>query len=253
MQPQAKPASQSVNNSLWDFISSHTVPPQAEIDEFEKAISFEVEPFRSYLNGLLMASLNDFDAAMSYFAKALESENEFIASNYLAYLGFSAHNYLHRKELFRLEERYCTSEHRLVARNVAFTIGNKKLTRKYNLKLLAMYDGEERQRYMDEGVRMVSMIEEFQKASTLTSGEIEALCDEVEDIANRHGVNCVGAHYFINSDDDNAYVMRAETEDPYILAKLNNELSFLLADDKYIGKPFTSWFKSDRSRKEKFQ
>lgn len=251
MHGQARLASSSVNNSLWDFISSHTVPSQEEIDKFEKAISYESEPFRSYLTGLLMASQNNFDAAMDSFRKALESENEFIASNYLAYLGFCAHNCLHRSELFRLEEFYCTPENRRVARNVAFSIGSTKLIRKYNLKLLALYDGEQRQAYMEEGERMISLVEEFKKASTLTSNEIEILCDEVEGIANRYGVNCVGANYFVNSEEDNAYVVRAETEDPYVLAKLNTELCYLLADEKYIGKPFTSWFKSDRSRKEK--
>ncbi|XZV68793.1 hypothetical protein M1D79_05595 [Enterobacter sp. SA24] len=98
MQPKAQVDSQAVNNILWDYISSHTIPTQAEIDKFEKAIGHEAEPMRSYLNGLLMASLKDFDAAMSCFQKALKTESEFIASNYLAYLGFCAHNKLHRQE-----------------------------------------------------------------------------------------------------------------------------------------------------------
>ncbi|NUL39366.1 hypothetical protein [Kosakonia sacchari] len=250
MQPKAQVNSKSVNDTLWDYISSHTVPSQEEIDKFEKAISHEVEPLRSYLTGLLMASQNEFDAAMTSFRTALKSENEFIASNYLAYLGFCAHNKLHRQELFRLEEFYCTSENRRVARNISFSIGNTKLIRKYNLKLLALYDGEKRQQYMKEGEHMISLVEDFKKASTLTSKEIETLCDEVEGIANRHGVNCVGVNYFISSEEDNAYIVRAETEDPYVLAELNIELSSLLANEKYLGKPFTSWFKSDRSRKE---
>lgn len=251
MQPNAQTDSKSIHNTLWDYISSHAVPSQEEIDKLEKAIGYEVEPFRSYLTALLMASQNEFDAAVSCFLKALKSENEFIASNYLAYLGLSAHNRFHRQELFRLEEFYCSSEHRRVARNTAFSIGNTKLIRKYNLKLLALYDGEKRQYYMSDGDRMISLVEDFKKASTLTSNEIETLCDEVEGIANRHGVNCVGAHYFVSSDEDNAYIVRAETEDPYLLAELNTELSYLLANDKYLGKPFTSWFKSDKSRKEK--
>ncbi|QBR52645.1 hypothetical protein [Erwinia sp. QL-Z3] len=253
MQANPQSVSSLVNNTLWDHILSHTVPTLEEIDKIEKDIRHQDEPFRSYLTALLMASQNDFDKAVTYFLTALKTENEFIASNYLAYLGFSAHNLFHREELFRLEERYCTSEHRRVARNIAYSLGNTKLIRKYNLKLLALYDGEQRQRYKDEGDHMISLVENFKTASTLTTNEIEILCDEVEGIANRHGVNCVGVSYFVSSEADNAYIVRAETEDPYMLAELNIELSDLLSDEKYCSKPFTSWFKSDSSRKEKSQ
>lgn len=253
MQAQAQSVNKSVNDSLWDYILSHRSPSLDEVDEIEKAISYQTEPFRSYLNGLLMASQNNFDKAVSFFQKSLESENEFIASNYLAYLGFCAHNLFHREELFRLEERYCTSEHRRVARNIAYSIGNTKLIRKYNLKLLALYDGEKRQHYKEEGEQMISFVENFKKASTLTSAEIQTLCDEAEEIANRHGVNCVGVTYFVNSESDNAYIIRAETNDPHVLAEINTELSYLLCDEKYLNKPFTSWFKSDNNRTSKLK
>lgn len=252
MQAQPEAIAKSVNDALWGYILTRKTPPLDEIDNVEKAISHESEPYRSYLTALLMASGNKFDKAVSFFQKALDhGENLFIASNYLAYLGFSAHNYFHRQELFRLEQIYCTPDHRRVARNAAFSIANAKLIRTYNLKLLALYDGEQRQRYKEEGEHMISLIEDFKKASTLTSSQIETLCDEAEKIANSHGVNCVGVNYFVNSEADNAYIIHAETDDPYLLAEINLELIDLLSEEKYFDKPFTSWFKSDRSRAEK--
>jgi len=251
MQAKKEAVTKTTHEALWGYIESHTVPELAEIDKFEKAINLLPEPERSYQTALLWASQNDFDAAVHFFNEALKSENSFIASNYLAYLGLCAHNYFHRQEVFRLERTYCTTANRRVARNAAFGIGNTKLIRAYNLKLLALFDGAERQAYKEEGEHMTSLVEKFKEVSSLSSADIEILCDEAEAIANRRGINCVGVNYFVGSGDDNAYIIRAETQDPMVLAELNLELVELLSQEKYASKPFTSWFRSDASRSER--
>lgn len=245
MAAQAKPKFSEIHTSLWSYIHSRTVIGQDVIDSVEEVIASTRGAQKSYLTALLYAAKNDYDSAISFFQDAADSEDSTFALNYLAYLGASAHNYFHRMEIFRLEQRFCLPTMRRVARNTAYCIGNVRLIRSYTLKLTALSSDEDRQQLKDEGEGMIAIVENFKKASTLTSSQIEELCDEAEAIANKHGVNCIGAHYFIGGDSDNAYVIRAETEDSEILAELNLELLCLLTTDKYRSLPFTSWFRSD--------
>ena len=218
----------------------------------ESSVATEIEneinhlPFkeRAYAKAWFYAALGAHEEAVACFEEAMYEDDPIIASNYLAYLGRSAHNYDHRLELFRLSEVYCTHTIRKVARSAAFCIGNEKLVRKFSRKMAALQDGEERERILREGEYMEKLIVDFKKATQLTTAELERLCDSAEAIANRHGVNCVGVSYFMGSEDDNAFILRAQTEDPEKLADMNMELICMLSGEEYSTRPFTSWFQS---------
>jgi len=250
MTPQAQTNFSDVHDSLWRYIHSGSPIEQSAVDDVEKDIRLLDGVQKAYLTALLYGAKRDYDSAIAWFNEALKSEDATIALNYLAYVGASAHNYFHRMEIFRLEEQYGSTEMRRVARNAAFCIGNQKLMRIYNLKLSALCDGEEKQFLKEQGESMISIVEEFKQAAKLSSNDIEELCDEAEAIANKRGVNCIGAHYFLNGESDNAYIIRAETSDAELLAEMNMELLCLLSSEKYIERPFTSWFRSDVSKKE---
>lgn len=240
---------QSKEKDLLDILWHH-MNRELSLDK-ETVAYMEAEigklPFqeKSYVTAWFKAALGLHDEAVSWFKDAMKGDDEgVIANNYLAYLGRSAHNYEHRLELFRLEKLYATPEIRKIARNAAFCIGNEKLVKKISIKLAAMKDGEEREKIRDEGDYMTGLIADFKKATQLTSSEIESLCDASEAIANKHGVNCIGVNYFISSDDDNAFIIRAQTDDAPTLAKMNMELLELLTSEEYYLRPFTSWFQS---------
>lgn len=248
---QAQNKADDIHVTLWSYIHRNAVVEQDVIDETEKAIASLHGEEKSYLLALLFAAKGDFDSAVEWFKDAIKSEDATIILNYLAYLGSSAHNYFHRTEIFRLEERYCFPTIRLIARNAAYCIGDVKLIRSYTLKLSALCDGEEKQELKDQGAYMIAQVEDFKKATTLTSRQIQVLCDAAEDIANKHGVNCIGVHYFTSDDLDNAFVIRAETGDPEVLAELNIEMLCLLSGEEYRSLPFTSWFRSDMEGMER--
>lgn len=251
MVPKAQTKSFEMHNELWSYINSKTIAEQGFIDSVENAIAaLHSGSEKSYLTALLYAAKGEFDNAVEWFNEALIAEDSTIALNYLAYIGSSAHNYFHRLEIFRLEERFCVPTIRRIARNAAFCIGNTKLIRSYTLKLSALCDDEEKQELREQGEHMISIVDEFKHATSLSSSQIEELCDEAEEIANKHGVNCIGVHYFVSGDSDNAYIIRAETDDSELLAELNIELLCLLSSEKYRQLPFTSWFRSDVDRME---
>lgn len=245
MAAQAQQKTDETHASLWTYIHHKTIVSQDVIDTVEKEIASLHGEEKSYLTALLYAAKGDHDTAVSFFQDAINSEDTTIALNYLAYLGASAHNYFHKTEVFRLAEKFCLPTMRRIARNTAYCIGNVRLIRAYTLKMTALSSDEDRQQLKDEGDGMISIVEDFKKASTLNSSQIEELCDEAEAIANKHGVNCIGAHYFVTESSDNAYIIRAETKDPEVLAELNLELICLLSSEKYRSLPFTSWFRSD--------
>ncbi len=251
MVPKAQTKSVEIHEKLWAYINTKTIAGQDVIDSVEKEIaSFKDGTEKSYLTALIYAAKGDFDSAVKWFNEALSSGDSTIALNYLAYIGSHAHNYFHRLEIFRLEKIVCVPTIRRIARNAAYCIGNTKLIRSYSLKLSALCGDEEKQELRDQGERMISVVDEFKQATTLSSSQIEELCDEAEDIANKYGVNCIGAHYFVSGESDNAYIIRAETDDSELLAELNIELLCLLASEKYRKLPFTSWFTSDVDQME---
>ncbi|MEX5413348.1 hypothetical protein [Atlantibacter hermannii] len=245
MTAQAQRKSNELHKTLWSYINRRVMIEQEVVDTAEKIIATLHGEEKSYLTALLYAAKGDFDTSVQWFRDALKYEDPTIALNYLAYIGASAHNYFHRMELFRLEEQFCLPTMRRIARNAAYCIGDTNLIRKYTLKLSALCDGKEKQELKDQGAHMITQVEEFKKATTLTSNQIQVLCDAAEEIANNHGVNCIGVHYFVNDDLDNAFVIRAETDDPEVLAELNLEMLCLLSSEEYRSLPFTSWFRSD--------
>lgn len=251
MAAQAQTKAKELHDTLWSFINRKAVIQQDVIDTAEKEIASLKGKEKSYLTALLFAAKGDFDSAVEWFKDALKSEDTTIALNYLAYIGSSAHNYFHRMEVFRLEEQFCLPTIRRIARNAAYCIGDVKLIRTYTLKLSALCDGEEKQELKDQGAYMIEQVEEFKKATSLSSDQIQELCDTAEGIANKHGVNCIGIHYFVNDDLDNAFVVRAETGDPEVLAELNLEMLCVLSTDQYRSLPFTSWFRSDMDGMER--
>ncbi|AUU92091.1 hypothetical protein C2U55_24935 [Enterobacteriaceae bacterium ENNIH3] len=251
MSAQAQSKSAEIHEALWAYINSGSVISHEDIVTFQHDISLFRGVEKAYLTALLYAAQADYAQAIHYFQEALQSDDSTVAINYLAYVGTSAHNYFHRMEIFRLEKQYCLPTIRRIARNAAYCIGNTRLIKSYTLKLAALCDDEERQALRDEGKAMIKAVEDFKQATTLTSNQIEELCDEAESIANQRGVNCIGVIYFVNGDSDNAYILRAETHDPELLAEMNIELLGLLSSDKYRHLPFTSWFTSDISRMER--
>lgn len=247
MQAQPKTKHEELLNTLLSYIDSKTLLDEALASVIQQDIRALPETSRSYLTAWLMVALGKHDEAVEWFKDAMVTSGEngpIVAGNYVGYLSCSAHNLFHREEVFRLAEIYVTQRIRKMARNAAFCIGSERLVKRYTIMLKALLDGEERETIEREGADMVSAILEFKEATKLTSSEIQHLCDAAEKIANDHGVNCVGVEYFLTGGYDNALILSAATKDADTLTTLNLELISLLADEAYIDRPFTSWFKS---------
>ncbi|ELY2785804.1 hypothetical protein ACI0ZQ_002035 [Cronobacter dublinensis] len=247
MQVQAQTKHQELVDTLLSYIHSRTPLEEPQLSAIKRDINVLPNGSRSYVMAWLMVALNKHDDAVEWFNDAIATSGEnsaIVAGNYLGYLSGSAHNLFHKQEVFRLVEIYCTQRIRKQARNAAVCMGNERLIKKYTLMMKALLDGEERERVEREGAEMVETITKFKEATKLTSSEIEKLCDAAEQIANNHGVNCIGVEYFLSGGYDNAIILSAETNDANTLTTINIELVNLLAEDAYIDRPFTSWFKS---------
>lgn len=244
-QPETK--EQELLHTILDYFQKGETPDEESLKTIEYEIGRLPIGNRAYVSAWLNGTLGHHADAVRLFKDAMNSDRS-VAQNYLAYLSRSAHNLEHRMELFRIVEQLPSDDMRLVARNAAFGIGNEKLVKKFSLKMAALRDGQEREDIINQGNYMVERIVEFKKATNLSSRDIEILCDRAEEIANKHGINCSGVSFYMGGDDDNAYILRAQTDDPQILAEMNMELLVLLCDDNYRGSPFTSWFQSDEKR-----
>lgn len=245
-QPESK--EQELLATILDYFQKGEVPDTDTIAEIEHDIAKLPISERAHAYAWLNGTLGRHSDAVRLFKDAMSSGSPTIAQNYLAYLSRSAHNYEHRVELFRIVELFPSHELRFVARNAAFCIGNDKLVKKFSLKMAALYDGQEREDIINQGNYMAEQIVDFKNATRLSSREIEALCDQAEEIANKRGINCSSVSYYLGGDDDNAFIVRAQTADPQVLAEMNMELLVLLSDDSYRNSPFTSWFQSDEKR-----
>lgn len=245
MQVQLETKEQNLVDTLLNFIDSRTPLDQAIIDEIERGMSSLPKSARDYVTAWLMVAQGRHDDAVAWFQEAMDGPDAAtVAGNYVAYLSRSAHNLFHRTETFRLAEYYCTQRLREQARSAAYCFGSDSLVRKYTLKMVALLDGEEREKIQRMGDRMAKVIVNFKEATNLTSADLQHICDEAEKIANDHGVNCIGVEYFLSGGADNAMILNAETRDADTLAEMNMQLIDLLIDKSYIDRPFTSWFRS---------
>ncbi|WP_411555764.1 hypothetical protein ACLIN0_11845 [Pantoea agglomerans] len=249
MQAQAQTKHEELVDTLLSYIDSGTPLEEPHLSAIRRDISALPLESRSYLTAWLMVALDKHDDAVEWFKDAIDTSGEnasTVAGNYLAYLSVSAHNLFHKQEVFRLAKVFGTKRIRTQARNAAVCMGSEKLIKKYTLMLKALLDGEERSKIEREGEIMVETIRNFKEATKLTSADIEKLCDAAEQIANSHGVNCVGVEYFLSGDCDNALILSAQTSDASTLTTINLELMDLLTEEEYIDRPFTSWFKSEK-------
>ncbi|CAM8324783.1 hypothetical protein [Enterobacter asburiae] len=247
MQAQRKTKHQELVDKLTSYIDSKSQLSESDVLEIEREIAALHVESRSYVTALLKVALHKHEEAVEWFKDAMVTAGDntsIVAGNYVGYLSCSAHNLFHRMEAFRLAELFSSQRILKMARNAAFCVGNEKLVKRFTVKLKAFLDGKEREDLEKEGARMVEVITQFKEATKLTSSEIEQLCDAAEKIANDHGVNCVGVEYFLSGGYDNALIVCAETQDANVLTTLNLELISMLAEDAYIDRPFTSWFKS---------
>ncbi|HDL7334832.1 TPA: hypothetical protein PXN07_000021 [Yersinia enterocolitica] len=247
MLAQPKTKHEELLNTLLSYVGSNTLLDESLASDIERDIRSLPETSRSYLTAWFMVAQGKHDEAVEWFNDAMVTSGEngsIVAGNYAGYLSCSAHNLFHREEVFRLADIYFTQRIRKMARNAAFCIGSERLVKRYTIMLRALFDGEEREKIEREGAEMVNVIVEFKNATKLTTSEIQQLCDAAEKIANDNGVNCVGVEYFLTGGYDNALIVCAATKDADTLTTLNLELISLLADDAYIDRPFTSWFKS---------
>ncbi|HHU0616720.1 hypothetical protein EKN54_12500 [Enterobacter hormaechei] len=244
-QPETK--EQDLLDTILDYFQKGATPDAEELETLKHEIGRLPIGDRAYVYAWLNGMLGHHADAVRLFKDAMNSDPS-VVQNYLAYLSRSAHNLEHRMELFRLVEQFPSDDMRLVARNAAFCIGNEKLVKQFSLKLAALRDGEEREDIINQGKYMAELIIDFKKATNLSSRDIEILCDHAEDIANKRGINCTGVSYYMGGDEDNAFIVRAQTDDSQVLAEMNMELLVLLTDDCYRNIPFTSWFQSDEKR-----
>ncbi|SQJ22129.1 Uncharacterised protein [Serratia rubidaea] len=253
MSSQPKAKTSDLHHKLVGYIDSGEIPDVGVIEEILRDASYLLEPERSYIRAMVHVAKRDHSGAMQFFEQSLRYDDVRVALNYLAYLGTSAHNYTHRLEIYRLEELYHNSTMRRIARNASYGIGDSRRVRQYTLKMAALLDGEQKQRMMSEGEAMMQRIQDFKELTSLTQKDVEDLCDTAEGLANAQNVNCIGVSYFIDTHGDCAYIIDAETEDPEILSELNFELACVLADEKYIDKAFTSWFRSVSRKDGEYQ
>ncbi|EIQ9792497.1 hypothetical protein LWE13_000798 [Escherichia coli] len=247
MQGQPKTKHQELVETLSLYINSRTPLEEPLLGELLREINKQSVASRAYLMALWMEAQNRHDETVAWYLEAIATSGEHasvVAGNYLSYLSCSAHNLFHRTELFRLVDIYCTKRIRRMARNAAFCMGNDRLVNRFTVMMKALLDGQEREEIEREGAKMVEAIVTFKEATKLTSSEIQKLCDSAEQIANSQGVNCAGVEYFLSGGYDNAIILFADTSDSSTLTTMNMELIGLLADDPYIDRPFTSWFKS---------
>lgn len=245
MAPQPQSNENDLVRMLLEYLENNQIPDAKVVLEIEHEINKLPKEDRCHVSAWLKGALGQHEESVRLFKLAVLSGDASIANNYMAYLSRSAHNYEHRVELFRIVEEYPSPHMRRIARNAAYFIGNEKLVKQYSLKMAALEDGEKREEILKEGTFMVDHILEFKDAAQLSSSELETLCDQAEAIANKRGVNCSGVNYYLGGDDDNAFIVRAQTQDAELLADMNMELLCILSDEKYCARPFTSWFQSE--------
>lgn len=205
------------------------------------------EPEKSMFTGLAFGAAGNIDSAIENLKIAVSYGKDFTVDFYISYLSRIPRGRLQREEVLRLSEKHDTLNLNVMGRNLSFGIGDIELMERFYQKLLKRQSSEGMIDYLNsENIKMKNDVQNFLNATSMNKSDVDFLWSTASDIANSRGLVCFASSYFVSGEDDNAYIIVAETDDVNALADMNIELACAIAlNDRLSSLPVTSWYRGE--------
>ncbi|MDE9544770.1 tetratricopeptide repeat protein [Xenorhabdus bovienii] len=205
----------------------------------------------AYLKALAYSLANKKDKAIEYFEIALQTPNTVYAGNYLAYIHYRG-RFSERRELSqRLARQYESPSMCFMAYQVNIFHGDVSAAEEFYKKYIKLSQEKESDFLSKEFQDAKSKLQEFLDGSGLSEEQVAILASSIIEVIDANEVRVRGIEILSTKGHEekvNAYSMSVLTDDAELLANMNFELSYKLAEhDELSDKKFSAWIRGGKN------
>lgn len=204
-----------------------------------------------YLKALVFGAYGREADAITHFERSLQiCHNEVVAKNFLVYLsdfGSLGKSFLASVEL---AEKYVSPFIYLNAYENSIFVGKMNLAEKYYRSYSKLFDDEELESMENKLDDVLFQVNSFMESAGISALEYELLFENITSVMDSHKIHPAAIKFYdISEEKINALVLVTKTSDIELLADMNVELAFSLAEhDCLMQKNFSLWFEAEEEQ-----
>ncbi|UQZ10679.1 hypothetical protein M8G38_12810 [Providencia stuartii] len=208
-----------------------------EIDKHSSALE------KNHLKALAYSLNNQIEKASEFFELSLQVKNLDYARNYLAVINQRSTN----TKLYNLLKRFSDEYESLIFSKLAYqsslNMADLKKAEYFTSKLVKLSADEDRDAYIKQFEKAKGALLTYCFMSGLNEDELMKLANIIIAILDGRNIRIAGINYANTSAHDsqaNLYMVTTECDDVDLLADINIELAYNLAEhEEFIGKNFS--------------
>ncbi|WP_227720565.1 hypothetical protein [Yersinia proxima] len=235
-----------INDELLDRLRIGDLLSEMEFFRYIKVIdSINDLPVQSYLYAMAYAAYGKKDKAIPFFEEALKYKVDIAPNNYVAYLN----NY----GTFSEVKDVATRAARVIAdKSLCFTAyqscifsGDLECAKFFAERYIKITDVNDAEEMRLDFSQVMAQISYFKERVGLSNDDFQSIAETVISVAEEYQKKMLGIDFHtIIEECSYSYVVILKCNEPEILADMNIELAFSLADkDQLTDKRFSAWFK----------
>lgn len=201
-----------------------------------------------YLKALVFGAYGRVDDAIAHFELSLQTcRNDVVAKNFLVYLSDFGTLRKSFTTSIQLAEQFVSPFIYLHAYENSLFLGQMDLAEKYYRSYCKLFSEEELESMDNKLDDVLFEVNSFKELANLSGKEYELLLDNVTNILDAHKIRQSAMKFYgISEEKVNAMIMVVKTSDVDLLADMNVELAFSIAEhDCLLNKNYTVWFESE--------
>lgn len=243
---QAIPKSFELTNELIDILASDQTLTEMDFHRYIRKIE-NLRDFssRHFMFALTHAAYGRVDEALEYFASAMQiAPDEIVAKNYLAFVNKNC-------DLFEVADLSAKLSQSFVVPNFYFTAYQSSLftgrfakARQFAELFIKVSARKEAEKMQHTIASAEYRLAEFKQLANLTDEQCELIAITAVNVMasyNQHVTSLV--FNTVKEENANTYVLVIKCQDPEIIANMNMDLAFALAEhEELYDKNFSAWF-----------
>lgn len=243
---QAIPKSVELTNELIDVLASDQTLPEMSFHRYVRAIE-NLKDFSShdFLLALANAAYGRVDDAIEYFELAmLRAPDTTVAGNYLAFVNENRGLFEVADLSARLSEMFVVPSFYFTAYQSCLFTGQFERACHFAGLYIKVSDSKEAEKMQHTLSSAEHRLSEFKNLAGLSDEQYKLIAATAIHVMEDYGQHVTGlAFHSVKEEGANAYVLVIKCQDPEIIADMNMDLAFALAEhEELYDKSFSAWF-----------
>ncbi|HAT1528804.1 TPA: hypothetical protein PC505_001089 [Morganella morganii] len=241
-----------IDNELQDELISFLLSGET-LDRFSlkkylhKAESIDRYDIRHMIIALAHASARDYNKANDSFRIALQSHNERVQRNYLAYLNASKQIKKYVTDAYGMIGNVSAQVIRMVTVPSAIFFGDKESAKTELERLLKNPPLQDfnYQHIIYQYEYFVNNFGDFMAIGNITDKDFDWINNQILEVCEKLKTLPLSTQHYVDREHGEvAFITTVSTRDPEIIANMDFELAMLIAgNDSFLERGITGWFK----------